>query len=300
MNKAVTIGTFDGVHRGHHLVLETLKKESASRGLQPHAITFDRHPLELIDPNRAPGNLMSVPRKIELIKAQGVTPILLPFTERLRSMTVYEWLRHIHRNYNVRLLVVGYDNTFGSDGLSHSIADYKDIGESVGVEIVCAPEVDGVSSSAIRKAVKAGDIAAAREMLGHLPELEGRVEAGFHLGASLGFPTANLLVPTHAVVPARGVYAALAFVGDENPYPAMVNVGNRPTFDKTSMASAGISTEAHIIGIDRNLYGKNVRLEFLERMRDEKKFDTVTDLIAQLVADREAAIAACSDYVADV
>lgn len=297
MDKAVTIGTFDGVHKGHRLVLDTLKEEAEARGLQPVAMTFDRHPLELIAPQRAPGSLMSTRRKSELIRGEGVEPIVLQFNEKLRSMRAYEWLDYIHRKYDVKLLVAGYDNTFGSDGIDLTIADYKDLGDTIGIEVISAPEQPGVSSSAIRKAVKRGDIQDACDMLGHLPELEGRVMPGFHVGHELGFPTANLHVEGSMVIPAPGVYAAKSYVEDETGYsPAMVNIGTRPTFDGTAVSSDHLSVEAHIIGFDHDLYGKNIRLEFAERLRDEQKFPSLLELREQLIRDREATLDTLHSY----
>ncbi|MDE6022292.1 MAG: riboflavin biosynthesis protein RibF [Muribaculaceae bacterium] len=291
MKKAVTIGTFDGVHRGHQLVLETLKKEAAKRGLQPTAMTFDRHPLDLIAPQRAPGNLMTPKRKADLIRREGVEPIVLTFSEQLRMMSAYEWLDHIHRKYDVELLVAGYDNTFGRDGIDLSIADYKAMGDAIGIEVVSAPEENGVSSSAIRKAVKAGDIDRARNLLGHHPEIEGKVTSGFHIGRKIGYPTANLQVASGAVVPANGVYAATANIDDDDEVlAAMVNIGHRPTFKGTSTGSEQLSVEAHIIGEDRDLYGKNIRLEFLSRIRDEVKFSSIEELKQQLGKDKEATL----------
>lgn len=288
MKKAVTIGTFDGVHRGHRLVLDTLKKEAETRGLQPVAITFDRHPLELVAPDRAPGNLMSTERKAEMIRREGVEPLVLPFTEQLRSMRAYEWLEYIHRKYDVKLLVAGYDNTFGSDGIDMSIADYKAMGEAIGIEVISATEEEGVSSSAVRKAVKAGEIEKASSLLGHRPELEGRVAPGFHVGHEIGFPTANLQVSSRIVMPASGVYAALAFIeGTEKGYPAMVNIGYRPTFEGTTKESTHLTVEAHIIGMEDELYGKTVRLELIDRLRDERKFSSVDELVGQLERDRK-------------
>ncbi len=288
MKKAVTIGTFDGVHRGHLLVLDTLKSEAAKRGLHPVAISFDRHPLELVAPDRAPGNLTSTERKIELLRREGVEPLILPFNEQLRGMRAYEWLDYIHRKYDVRLLVAGYDNTFGSDGVDMSIADYKAMGEAIGMEVLSAPEEAGVSSSAVRKAVRSGDISKAISLLGHSPELEGNVAPGFHVGHKIGFPTANLQVSARSVMPATGVYAVAAFIDNHiEGYPAMVNIGYRPTFDGTDKESANQSVEAHIIGMDDELYGKMIRLEFLDRLRDEKKFSSVEELIEQLRKDRE-------------
>ncbi len=288
MKKAVTIGTFDGVHRGHQLVLDTLKKEAELRGLQPVAITFDRHPLELVAPERAPGQLMSTERKGELIRQEGVEPLILPFTEQLRSMRAFEWLDYIHRKYDVELLVAGYDNTFGSDGIDMSIAVYKAMGDDIGIEVISAPEEEGVSSSAVRKAVKSGDIEKAIRLLGHCPEIEGRVSPGFHVGSEIGFPTANLQIPSRTALPAPGVYAAEAFIdGSEAGLPAMVNIGYRPTFEGTDKASGHLTVEAHIIGEDEELYNKGVRLEFVDRLRDEKKFGSVRELTEQLQKDRE-------------
>lgn len=291
MEKAVTIGTFDGVHRGHRLVLETLKREASARGLQPVAITFDRHPLEVVDPRRAPGNLMSTERKTAAIRNEGVEPLVLPFTEHLRGMRAYEWLDYIHRKYDVRLLVAGYDNTFGSDGIDMSIADYKAMGDAIGIEVISAPEENGVSSSAVRKAVRSGDIALAKSLLGHRPELEGTVAPGFHVGHEIGFPTANLQVSPRSVLPATGVYAAVAFIEDSPAgWPAMVNIGYRPTFEGTEKESKHVTVEAHLIGHEEELYGKRVRLEFLDRIRDERKFGSVRELVWQLEKDKEMVI----------
>lgn len=292
MRKAVTIGTFDGVHRGHRIVLDTLKEEAKKRGLQPTAMTFDRHPLDLIAPNRAPGHLMSTQRKVDAIRRQGVEPIVLTFNDQLRRMRAYEWLDHIHRKYDVDLLVAGYDNTFGSDGIDMSLSDYKAMGEAIGMEVISAPEEIGVSSSAIRKAVKAGDIAQARHLLGHLPEVEGKVTSGFHVGKEIGFPTANLQIDSNRILPSIGVYAARAYVEDEEEgIPAMVNIGLRPTFTGTDSQSSHVSVEAHLIGRDEDLYGKRIRLEWLDRIRDEQKFPSIEALTAQLRHDKEATLA---------
>lgn len=296
MEKAVTIGTFDGVHRGHRLVLDTLKREAALRGLQPVAITFDRHPLELVAPERAPGNLITTTRKAELIRLEGVEPLILPFTEQLREMRAYEWLDYIHRKYEVALLVAGYDNTFGNDGIDMSIADYKAMGEAIGIKVISAPEEEGVSSSAVRKAVKRGDIVKAKSLLGRLPEIEGRVMPGYHVGHEIGFPTANLQVSQRLLIPATGVYAATAYIEDTTTgIPAMVNIGLRPTFEGTGRESKHLTVEAHLIGVDDDLYGKNIRLEFTDRIRDEKKFSSVEDLKIQLGKDKEETLLRVKD-----
>lgn len=291
MKKAVTIGTFDGLHRGHCLVIDTLKKEASRRGLQPFAISFSSHPLELIAPERAPGNLLTKDRKSRLISSRGVSPIILPFNEQLRRMTAFEWMDYLYRKYDVRLIVAGYDNTFGSDGIDMTIADYKAMGDTIGIEVVSAPEAPGVSSSRIRKAVKAGNIAAATELLGHYPENEGKVAPGFHVGSKIGFPTANLQLPPQSVVPPAGVYAAYAYI-DEAPeaWPAMVNIGTRPTFEGSGFESSERSVEAHIIGFENDLYGHVIRLEYAARLRDEEKFPSIEALTSQLEKDRLRAL----------
>ena len=165
------------------------------------------------------------------------------------------------------------------------------MGDTIGIEVIAAPEEDGVSSSAVRKAVKRGDITTGTALLGHRPELEGRVKPGFHVGHEIGFPTANLQVSPRAVMPAAGVYAALAFIDDRTEgYPAMVNIGFRPTFKGTVKESEQLTVEAHIIGMDEELYGKGIRLEFVDRLRDERKFGSVNELIEQLKRDREETI----------
>ncbi|MDE5814324.1 MAG: riboflavin biosynthesis protein RibF, partial [Muribaculaceae bacterium] len=203
---------------------------------------------------------------------------------------------YIHRKYGVRLLVAGYDNTFGSDGIDMSIADYKVMGDSIGIEVISAPEQAGVSSSAVRKAIRRGDIAAANALLGHRAELEGRVMPGLHVGHEIGFPTANLQVTPQTVMPANGVYAALAFVDDSTDgIPAMVNIGFRPTFEGTSKETQHLTVEAHIIGCDKDLYGRRIRLEWVGKLRDEKKFSSVEELIEQLGRDREETIGMIND-----
>lgn len=290
--KAVTIGTFDGVHRGHRLVLDVLKEEAAKRGLRPTAITFDRHPLDLICPERSPGNLLTVARKEQLIREEGVEPMVMAFSDKLRRMRAYEWLDYIHRKYDVRLLVLGYDNTFGSDGIDLTLHDMEAMGEAIGIEIVESPEVAGVSSSRVRKAVRGGNLAEAAGMLGHLPEIEGTVISGFHVGTDIGFPTANIQTIKGSVLPRHGVYAARAYVdGSAEVWPAMVNIGVRPTFDGTAQSSGHSTVEAHLIGMkDTPLYGRRMRLEFQERLRDERRFPSLEALKAQLEEDRMAVL----------
>lgn len=278
---AAAIGTFDGVHLGHSAVLETLRKESAKRGLESIAITFDRHPLSLIAPERAPKALTTIQRKEELIRKSGVTPVVIPFDRELRETSAADWMRLLREKYNVKLLVVGYDTTFGCDGLSFSISGYRKIGEGIGIEVIEAPFVAGISSSAIRKAISAGNVRAAAEMLGRQFSLGGIVVEGNKLGRTIGFPTANILPSPGIIIPANGVYAAKATLPGGSRHDAMVNIGIRPTIQRGDSQTI----EAHIIGWRGDLYGNNIRISFHDRLRDETRFKSIDALRRQLETD---------------
>ncbi|MDE6095054.1 MAG: riboflavin biosynthesis protein RibF [Muribaculaceae bacterium] len=280
--KAAVIGSFDGVHLGHAAVLSTLRNEAEARNLEPIAISFDRHPLSLIDPSRAPEAITSLQKKEELIRKAGVSPVILPFDENLRATTAADWIRFLKDSFDMELLVVGYDTTFGSDGLSYSISGYRNLGKENGIEVIEAPFVAGISSSAIRKAVAEGMVEHAAEMLGRNFQLNGIVVGGNRLGRTIGFPTANLLPAPGIVIPANGVYAARAILTDGKHIGAMVNIGTRPTI----MRGDDRTVEAHLIGWEGDLYGKNLTLAFVSRLRDEIRFNSIDALRRQLEEDR--------------
>lgn len=282
---AITVGTFDGVHRGHRKVVEFLTAQSAANGLRPIVITFEPHPLAVVAPTRAPKLLELPDEREENLRSLGVEVIVLEFNEDLRRLTVAEWMERLARDYNVRLLVAGYDNTFGSDGMSMNLSDYSRIGENCGIKVVEAPVVDGVSSSAIRRALGAGDIDAATTMLGRPYSISGIVGHGRELGRQLGFPTANLISNPGILLPAPGVYAAEATTADGSRYRAVVNIGVSPTVSE----GLPLSIEAYLINYSGNLYGTDLRLDFLRRLRDEKKFGDISALKEGIAADVRAA-----------
>ncbi len=286
---AAAVGTFDGVHRGHIAVLDTLKELASEKGLEPMAFTFDRHPLSLIAPSRAPKAITTLHKKEELLRKTQVTPVVMPFDEELRSTTALSWMRILKEKFGVELLVVGYDNTFGCDGVALSISDYRDFGAQLGIEVAEAPVVEGTSSSAIRKAIEAGEVEKANDMLGRRFSLPGIVVEGNRLGRTIGFPTANLLTESGIVGPANGVYAAYATLHDGKRHNAMVNIGVRPTIRRGN----DTTVEAHVIDWNGDLYGHNVSVSFVSRLRDEEQFKSIDALRAQLVKDREAAGKAC-------
>lgn len=282
---AITVGTFDGVHLGHRKVVEFLTAQSGANGLRPIVITFEPHPLAVVAPTRAPKLLELPDEREENLRSLGVEVVVLEFNEDLRRLTVAEWMERLARDYNVRLLVAGYDNTFGSDGMSMNLSDYSRIGENCGIKVVEAPVVDGVSSSAIRRALGAGDIDAATTMLGRPYSISGIVGHGRELGRQLGFPTANLISDPCILLPAPGVYAAEATTADGSRYRAVVNIGVSPTVSE----GLPLSVEAYLINYSGNLYGTNLRLDFLRRLRDEKKFGDISALKEGIAADVRAA-----------
>lgn len=278
---AAAIGTFDGVHLGHVAVLSVLKEESEQRGLKPTAISFDRHPLALIDPDRAPLAITTTEKKENLIAKTGVTPVTVAFDEKLRNMHASEWMQKMHDDMGVRLLVVGYDNTFGCDGVALSISDYRELGQSIGIEVIEAPYISGISSSAIRKAISAGKIEDANRMLGRRFLLPGYVVDGNKLGRTIGFPTANLSPLPGIVVPAPGVYASQVITPDGTKTNAVVNIGTRPTVRRGN----DMTIEAHLIGWHGDLYGLPISIVFHQRLRDEVRFNSIQALKDQIEKD---------------
>lgn len=296
---AAAIGNFDGVHLGHRLLLDYLTVEAASRGLAPIAITFAPHPLGVIAPDRAPLLLQSGDDRMEMLGSLGVTPLLLPFTRELCSLTAREFMEVMSRRYNVRLLVIGHDNRFGSDspaGVSHSelMVRYVEAGRHAGIEVIEAPRLPDISSSAIRGRLSQGDVAGAREMLGHPFEWSGKVMHGKEIGRTIGFPTANLeSLVGGLILPQPGVYACMAEV-DGATYPAMLNIGVRPTVDG---AGAPQTVEAHLYGLDHDIYGHTVKLRFLDYLRAEQRFPSLDALRRQLARDLKATLAACRKFI---
>lgn len=290
MRKAATVGTFDGVHIGHRAVIDTLKNAASGKGLSPLVITFDRHPLEVIAPQRAPKRLMSPYEEECRLRSLGVEVEMIPFTRGLMSLTAREWMQRMHCTMDVDILVAGYDNTFGCDGIDMSIADYKAIGRETGIEVMAAPFVPGASSSEVRRALLAGETGKAAGMLGENYRLGGEVVKGRQLGRTLGFPTANVNAPTDRLVPGKGVYAADAVLPGGETFPAVVNVGVRPTIGD----NLSPTVEAHLIGWEGDLYGQTLTLLFADRIRGERRFPSLDALKAQIAADTDAAIKAMS------
>lgn len=291
-----TVGTFDGVHRGHRLVIEALRHEAQSRDFTPLLLTFTSHPLTTIAPERAPATIMPTATKLRLLHDTGINVEAIDFDPELRRMTARQWLAHLRDTYGVSALLLGHDNTFGSDGRSLTHADYRRLAAEVGMDIIDAPVQPGISSSAIRKAIARGDMKAAAEMLGHPFTMEGCVEHGRQLGRQLGFPTANLRTAEGTILPAPGVYAAIAADADTEPHTAVLNIGSRPTVD----TDGRIVPEAHICDINADLYGRHLTLLIVERIRDERKFESLEKLQEAIAADVQMARAITAPLMHDM
>lgn len=287
--RVAAIGMFDGVHTGHRVIIDALLNVARDLNYKPAVFTFERHPLEVIDPEHAPQLLTPWAVKRHKLSGLGVAEVMrIPFNQTIRQLTAREFMQRLHDKYNVRALVIGYDHGFGSDRPA-SFEAYKAIGDEIGIDVRRASRLDvggeTVSSSAIRKLLSDGDIQRANAMLGTTYSLSGSVVEGRKLGRSLGFPTANLAVDTRLMLPADGVYAGRVLVDGEK-WPAIINIGTNPT-----VSDEGTRTiEAHLIGFDGDLYGKHPVISFMHRLRDEQRFDSREDLRLQLDKDRADAM----------
>ena len=227
--RITTIGSFDGIHCGHRLVVDMLLSTAQERGLTPSVFAFAQHPLEIIDPSRTPPKLMTFERQQATFKALGLEVFPIYFTAEMRRMTSSEYMRMLHADYDVDVLVIGFDNRFGSDRES-TIDDYRKAAAEIGIEVIQAPQMPDISSTIIRNLISNGDIEQANHKLGYHYPLTGIVEHGKELGHTIGFPTANLRPDDdRKLVPANGVYAAIAILPDGSRHGAMVNIGHRPT-----------------------------------------------------------------------
>jgi riboflavin kinase/FMN adenylyltransferase len=283
---AVTIGFFDGVHRGHQTVLRRTVDVAATRGFRPTAVTFDRHPREVLDPGAEPPLLTTLERKASLIAELGIeTLVVLDFTDDFSRWPPEDFVeRVLVGGVHAEHAVVGSNFTFGFKATGN-LAVLTDLGAARGfaVEAVSLLKLDGrpVSSSSIREAVAAGNLEWPTLALGRRYVLDGVVTTGAGRGKGLGFPTANLAVFPRMLLPGEGVYAGRAYLGDGS-FPAAINIGTNPTF-----GGEPLHAEAFLLDFDGDLIGQPLALEFWERLRDETRFDSSEDLTRQIKEDVE-------------
>jgi riboflavin kinase/FMN adenylyltransferase len=288
----VTVGSFDGVHRGHQAVLQEIDRRARAAGRSSVLVTFDPHPLEVVNPDAAPALLTTGPERLEILALSPLDYVLLVrFDRHLASLTPEQFVRQVLiERCAVRELVIGHDHGFGR-GRSGDVETLRRLGQTHGFEVDVVPPVDfggqHVSSSRIRRAVAGGDLTTAAAMLGRPYGVVGRVAQGERRGRLLGVPTINLSeLSPRKLLPPDGVYAVLVEWRGGNG-GGMMNQGPRPTFQDGRRV-----LEAHIFDFDGDLYGEWVRIEWVEHLRDIERFGSIDRLQQQLQRDRIRAVAA--------
>ncbi len=280
---AVTIGVYDGVHLGHQHVLRSLE----AFGLPVVVATFRDHPIRVIDPDAAPPLLTTIEQRLELFAEFGVAAVaLIDFDDDFRHVAAEEFVEKILvASLQARRVAVGHGFRFGYRQLG-DIALLRSLGDRHGFavdDVTILEEGVPVRSTVIRALIREGDVGAARRLLSRPFRLTGSVVPGDHRGRSIGFPTANLDVAASLVLPGSGVYAVLVYVG-ESVHRGVVNVGNRPTF-----GGAESVIEAHLLDYSGDLYGREIGIDFIDRLRSEQKFGGVDELVAAINDDVSAA-----------
>jgi len=284
----VTVGTFDGVHRGHQAVLDEVKRRAREKKLASVLVTFDPHPLEVVNPAAAPKLLTLPEEKQELVAAAGIDRlVLLPFTPAIAQLDADAFVHRLRDEHGMQELVCGFDHGFGR-GRGGDVEVVRGLGaaQGFGVAVVDAVRDDGqpISSTLIRTAVAHGDLDAAARWLGRPYGIRGLVVQGAGRGRTIGVPTLNLAPPDpRKLLPPDGVYAVRVEVRGKR-YGGMMNQGPRPTFGETARA-----LEAHLFDFSGELYGETVRVEWVRRLRDVQAFPSREALVAQLERDRQSA-----------
>ena len=296
-NTLITLGTFDGIHRGHRAIIHQLTEEARDEKARSVLITYYPHPQSIVKSRRSFLGLMTpVEEKVEILGNMGLDIVLIfPFTANLAQTEPEDFIREILvEKIGVQRFVIGYNHAFGK-GRRGGGELFRQMGSRYGfsVDIVPPVEVDGktVSSTRIRKLLKAGQVHQANRLLGWHYSVRGLVKKGENVGKKLGFPTANIdVLGDKKLIPGDGVYAVFVQV-EGNRLAGMANLGCRPTISGTHRA-----VEVHIHDFAGDLYGKQIRIEFIERLRDEKQFDSTDALVSQIAMDQKKSMELLSKY----
>lgn len=283
-----TIGFFDGVHRGHRFLIDRVIEEAQRSGMSSVVITFDRHPREVLQTDYQPDLLSTLDEKLLLLSKTHVdNTVVLHFDASLAALTAHDFMRDVLQGQlKVRKLIIGYDNRFGHNR-SEGFDDYVRYGKELGIEVIRAdaflPDDVRVSSSVIRICLREGRVEEANRLLGYDYTIESRIVSGYQNGRKMGFPTANLDVTRcQQLLPASGVYAVLVRLKDSVGWKrGMMNIGHRPTFNGTST-----SMEVNLFNFSGDLYGQELLVSFISKIRDERKFDSIDALAEQLQHDK--------------
>lgn len=280
----LTVGVFDGVHRGHQQIINKLVAGAHANELPAVVLTFDPHPAKVF--GRGDIKLLTLPgERAKLLGDYGVDVVIThPFDTTLANVTAFEFMERLITQLGLKRLILGYDSTLGKDREGNA-ARLTEIGLGLGYDVEVVPalgdESGVVSSTEIRKLVIVGKVEEAARLMGHPYGLQGLVSHGDQRGRGIGFPTANLDYAREKVMPAGGIYACWAYVGDEK-HMAAVNLGTNPTFtpDKRTL-----NVEAYLLDFDRDIYGEMMKLEFVARLRNELKYASVDALVRQINTD---------------
>jgi riboflavin kinase / FMN adenylyltransferase len=289
----VTLGNFDGVHRGHRAVLGAVVEQARATGASAVAVTFEPHPVAVLHPERAPQLITGLEHRLALLEGTGLDAVLvMEFTRELAAWTPEHFVRSVFvEALGARVVVVGKDTRFGVRN-SGDVTTLRTLGREHGFEVLTLEDLGGEvrwSSSRVRALLAAGDVSGAAEVLGRPHRVSGTVVHGDHRGRELGYPTANLGPVVSGLVPADGVYAGwllrpgLSADDPDSTMPAAVSIGTNPTFDGTQRR-----VEAYVLDrTDLDLYGESVALELVERLRPTERYDSVEALLEQMAQDVE-------------
>lgn len=299
-NAVVTIGTFDGVHIGHQKIINRVNEIAKKINGESVVLTFFPHPRMVLHPDDHGLFLLNtLEEKKLLVEQYGIQHLIIhPFSKKFSRTSVTEYVRDMLVNkIGTKKLIIGYDHHFGRNR-EGTLKDLKALGSIYNYDVEEIPEQDihhvAISSTKIRNSLIEGDVATAREFLGHDYSLSGKVVEGKKLGTQLGFPTANIKVEeNYKLIPSKGIYAVRVAIGEDSPLlwrevrgeAGMLSIGNRPTFD-----NGELSIEVNILNFEKNIYGERITIYFKHRLRDEVKFNSAEELVKQMEKDREETI----------
>ena len=285
-NSWLTVGVFDGVHRGHQEIIKALTAGAQANDAPAVVLTFDPHPAKVL--GRGDIKMLTLPdERAELLGELGVDVVIThPFDKDVANITAFDFMKQLKNHLGLQYLVLGYDSTLGKNREGNATR-LTEIGQELdyAVEVISAlsDESGVISSTEIRKLISTGDVAEAERLMGHPYSLHGPVIHGDGRGKRINVPTANIGYSHEKIIPANGIYACWAYLQRER-FRAAINIGINPTFTPDKQVP---NVEVHLLDFDREIYGQDVRLEFVARLRDEVKFDSVDVLVEQIWKDVE-------------
>ena len=279
----LSIGVFDGVHAGHRYLLEKLKQRAKERELLSGVVTFNPHPQSLLRPQNHLPRLSDLEERVKSIKSLGIDiVVVISFTPKVSQLSARDFVSLLKKHLMMRGLMVGPDFVLGR-GREGNVDFLRSLGQEMGFSVETVPffTIDGevVSSPLIRQKLAEGDMRTVKKLIGHHFYLKGEVVTSDKRGRGLGFPTANLDVKAQQAIPCNGTYASITYV-DGNQFPSATNIGTRPTFENGKKIM-----ETHLVNYAGDLYNKTIKIEFVQRLRGEQRFDSSEELKAQIRKD---------------